>query len=182
MESAPLTQDLVTLGTASVDLWIRSPVDDADLEVNLIEVRPDGQERYLQSGWLRASLRKLAPSATDLWPEHTFVQGDEAMLVPGAWTPARVGICSFGHVFRKGSKIRVTVDTPGDSRAAWQFALKTYPSAVRYDVAHSSAYPSSLVLPVLPGVTSSTPLPACPSLRAQQCRTYLPYTNTPSAP
>ena len=32
-------------------------VDDADLEVNLTEVRPDGQEMYVQSGWLRASYR-----------------------------------------------------------------------------------------------------------------------------
>ena len=37
-----------------------------------------------------------------------------------------------------------------------------------YDIAHSSTYPSSVVLPVLGGVAASTPLPACPSLRAQQ--------------
>jgi hypothetical protein len=35
---------------------------------------------------------------------------------------------------------------------------------------------------VLDGVVSSTPEPACPSLRAQQCRKYAPYTNVPSAP
>jgi predicted acyl esterase len=181
MESAPLPEDLVMLGSGSADLWIRSPVDDADLEINLMEIRPDGQERYVQSGWLRASLRQLAPSATDLWPEHTYLQQDEALLVPGVWTQVRVGICAFGHVFRAGSRIRVTVDTPGDSRAAWQFALKPYPGAVRYDVAHSSAYPSSVLLPVLAGVSATTPLPACPSLRAQQCRTYQAYTNAPSA-
>jgi hypothetical protein len=134
----------------------------------------------VQSGWLRASLRALAPTATELWPEHTFTQADEALLVPGQWTPARIGFCAFGHVFRAGSRLRVTVDTPGDSRAAWEFALKTYPSTVTYDVAHSAPFPSSVVLPVLPGVASTTPLPACPSLRAQQCRTYMPYKNTPS--
>ena len=180
METPALTQDLVMLGTGSVDLWIRSPVDDADLEINLMEIRPDGQERFVQSGWLRASLRALSPTATELWPDHTYLQSDEALLVPGQWTAARVGFCAFSHVFRQGSRIRVTVDTPGDSRAAWEFDLKTYPSTVTYDVAHSSKYPSSVVLPVLPGVASTTPLPACPSLRAQQCRTYMPYENTPS--
>ena len=182
VESAALAEDLVMLGSGSVDLWIRSPVDDADLEVNLTEVRPDGQERYIQSGWLRASLRKLAATATELWPEKTYRQPDEAMLVPGAWTQARVGIAGFSHVFRKGSRIRVSVDTPGDSRAAWQFALKTFPGKVVYDVGQSSMYPSSVVLPVLPGVLATTPLPACPSLRAQQCRKYESYANTPAAP
>lgn len=182
VETAALTEDQVMIGTGSVDLWLRSPVDDADLEVNLMEVRPDGQERYLQSGWLRASLRKTAASATELWPEHTYRQPDEAMLVPGEWTLARVGIAGFSHVFRKGSKIRVTVDTPGDSRAAWLFALKPYPGKVVYDVGQSAMHASSVVLPVLPGVASTTPLPACPSLRAEQCRTYAPYVNTPSLP
>jgi predicted acyl esterase len=183
METPALTQDLVMVGSASVDLWVRSPVaDDADLEINIMEIRPDGQEMYVSTGWLRASLRALAPTATDLWPEHTYTQADEALLVPGQWTAARIGVPAFGHVFRKGSKIRVTVDTPGDSRAAWEFALKTFPGTVTYDIAHSATYPSSVLFPVLDGVVSSTPLPACPSLRAQQCRTYMPYTNTPSAP
>lgn len=181
-ESAALPSDLVMLGSASADLWIRSPVDDADLEVNVMEIRPDGKEMFVQAGWLRASLRKLSTTATDLWPEHTYRQADEALLVPGAWNLARVGIPAFSHVFRAGSRIRVTVDTPGDSRAAWQFALKTYPSAVSYDVAHDSAHPSSVLLPVLGGMSSTTPLPPCPSLRGQQCREYVPYTNVPSQP
>jgi predicted acyl esterase len=181
-ESAPVTEDLVMVGSASVDLWIRSPVDDADLEVNLTEIRPDGQEMYIQSGWLRASLRALSASATDLWPEHTYQQSDEALLVPGEWTPARIGLPGFGHVIRKGSRIRVMVDTPGDSRASWQFALKTFPSPVKYDIAHSAMYPSSVLLPVLPGKTATTPLPPCPSLRAQPCRAYTPYVNTAAAP
>src|SRR6185503_17119524 len=160
--SAPLPQDLVMLGTGSVDLWIRSPVDDADLEVNLSEVRPDGQEMYIQSGWLRASLRKLSATATELWPDHTYRKEDEALLVPGQWTEARVGIAGFSHVFRAGSRVRIVVDTPGDSRVRWQFSLKPFPGTVRYDVAHSSAQPSSVVLPVLQGMTAPSKLPPCP--------------------
>ena len=181
-ESPALTEDLVMLGTASIDLWIRSPVDDADLEVNLTEVRPDGQEMFVQSGWLRASMRKLSSSATELYPAPTYRQEDEALLVPGEWTPVRIGTAGFSHIFRAGSRIRIAVDTPGDSRASWQFALKEFPTTVTYDVAHSSAYPSSIVLPVLEGQASTTPLPPCPSLRGQPCRAYVPYTNTPSAP
>jgi hypothetical protein len=41
--------------------------------------------------------------------------------------------------------------------------------------------PSSLVLPVVPDVTIPTPLPACPSLRSQPCRTYQAFTNQSTA-
>jgi len=179
-ESTSLNGDLVMFGSASADLWVRSPVDDCDLQVSVTEVRPDGQERYIQSGWLRASLRALATDQTDLWPEHTYKQADEALLVPGQWNEARVGIPMFGHVFRKGSKIRVIINTPGGTRAAWTFANKPYSGTVTYDIGHDATHPSSIALPVLSGVSATTPLPACPSLRAEECRTYAAYTNVAS--
>ena len=49
----PLLEDVVLLGPASADLYIQSTADDADLEVMISEVRPDGNEVYITSGWLR---------------------------------------------------------------------------------------------------------------------------------
>ncbi len=57
----PLARDTVLAGTGSVDLWVRSSKPDVDLEVTISEVRPDGEETYVQSGWLRASQRALDP-------------------------------------------------------------------------------------------------------------------------
>ena len=180
-ESAAFTEDQVMLGMASADLWIKSPVDDADLEVNLSEVRPDGNEVYVQSGWLRASFRALAPDATERWPDQTFYAKDMAPLVPAAWTPVRIALAPLGHAFRVGSRLRVSIDTPGDSRAEWRFALKKFPmSDVRYAIGHDAAHPSSIVLPLLPGVPAPTPLPACGTLRGQQCRPWVAYTNAPA--
>lgn len=181
LDSTPLPEPLVMLGTASVDLWLRSPVDDADLEINLTEIRPDGQEMYVQSGWLRASRRGSGPDATALWPAPTFMQADAAPLVPGEWTQVRVGTAGFQHVFRAGSRIRISIDTPGGSRASWFFALKTFPGPVTYEIGHDAAHPTSVALPVLAGVTAPSPLPPCPSLRGQQCRDFAPYLNTTSA-
>ncbi len=57
-----LRHDLAVLGPASADLWLRSTAPDTDLEVVVTEVRPDGQETYVQSGWLaRATARSTAP-------------------------------------------------------------------------------------------------------------------------
>jgi predicted acyl esterase len=179
-ESAPLAADETMLGTGSVDLWVRATVDDADLEVNLSEVRPDGQEMYVQSGWLRASYRGLGPDATELWPSPTYQQKDWKPLVPGEWTQVRVAVAGFQHVFRAGSRIRIMVDTPGDSRAEWRFALKAFSGDPGYAIGHDATHPSSLVLPVLEGVAAPTPLPPCPSLRGQQCRDHQSYANTPA--
>ena len=176
-ESLPLTLDEVMAGTGSVDLWLESTADDADLEVNLTEVRPDGKEMYVQSGWLRASYRKSGPDATELWPAPSFLQQDWQPLVPGAWTQVRVGFAGFHHVFRAGSKIRVLVNTPGGSRAEWRFALKQFAGPVRHTIGHDAQHPSSVVLPLVAGATAPSPLPPCPSLRGQPCRDYAPYPN-----
>src|SRR5207248_1418978 len=80
----------------------------------------------------RASYRGLAPDATELWPDPTYQQKDWKALVPGEWTPVRVAIAGFQHVFRAGSRIRISVDTPGDSRAAWRFAPKTFTDPAHY--------------------------------------------------
>ncbi len=179
--SAPLAKDLLMAGTGSVDLWIRSSATEADLEVNLSEVRPDGQEMYVQSGWLRASQRKLAANATELDPRHTHYQADVQPLVPGQWVEARVRIAPFAHAFRTGSRIRLSVDTPGDSRAEWKFALAKVPAGSTVDVGEDGSHPSSVALPVLEGETVPTPLPPC-SLRGQQCRDYQAYDDVPAPP
>jgi predicted acyl esterase len=176
----PLAADQVMFGNASVDLWLRSQVDDADLEVTITEVRPDGQEMYVQSGWLRASLRGSGPNATPTWPAPTFMEADSKKLVPNEWTSVRVGTAGFQHVFRAGSRIRVSIDTPGDTRAEWRFDLAAFPANTTYEIGVDSTHPTSIALPVVTGVTAPSTLPACPSLRGQQCRAFVPYTNVTS--
>ena len=176
-ETPPLVVDEVMAGTASADLWIESNVDDADLEVNLTEVRPDGKEMYVQSGWLRASYGKPGPDATVLWPANTFEKQDWEPLVPGAWKQIRVGFAGFHHVFRAGSRVRVLVNTPGGSRAEWRFSLKTFPGTATHTIGHDAQHPSSVVLPLVPDLVAPSPLPPCPSLRGQPCRDYAPYVN-----
>src|SRR5262249_48258603 len=53
--TAPLAEDTTIVGPSGVDLWLRSSAADTDLQVTLSEIRPDGLETYVQSGWLRAS-------------------------------------------------------------------------------------------------------------------------------
>jgi predicted acyl esterase len=174
--SAPLAADTTLVGTGSVDLWVRATTPDVDLEVTISEVRPDGNETYVQSGWLRASQRALdAKASTPLLPVQTHTRADAAPLPTGSPTLLRVPLYPFGHPFRSGSRIRIVVQPPGGNRPAWAFHALERPSTVT--VMHSQAYPSKVVLPVVGSVDVSTPLPACNSLRGQPCRNYVPLVN-----
>ncbi len=175
--SAPLAADRVMIGHASADLWIRTDATDVDLEVTLSEVRPDGDEVYVQGGWLRAGHRALRSDATELRPIHTFRFEDYATLPAGEWTLVRVEVMPFAHAFRAGSRIRVAVDTPGDSRAEWRFRTLAYDTPPAIELGHDAAHPSGIALPLVPGVDVPTDLPACGTLRGQPCREYLPAAN-----
>jgi putative CocE/NonD family hydrolase len=168
--SKPFTADTVLLGNASLDLWLASTAPDTDLQVTLTEVRPDGQEMYVQKGWLRASHRKEdAARSTVLRPYQTHARADFAPLVPGAPTPMRVEIFPFGHVVRAGSSIRVWIEAPTLLPELWGFAFLPIP-AVNL-VYHDAKHPSSLVLPVVDGVTvGSARLPDCGTIIRQPCR------------
>ena len=174
--TAPLTDDTVIVGPGSVNLWIKSTSPDTDLEATISEVRPDGQEIYVQSGWLRASQRALADNATDLRPAHSNLEADAADLPTGEFTPVRVELFPFAHPFRAGSRLRLTIDAPGNSRAVWEF--KTIDNGETVTIAHDAEHPSNLVLPVIPGidVPKAAP-PACGSLRGQPCRTWIKAAN-----
>jgi len=167
--SAPLTKDAAVLGSGSLDLWLASTAGDTDLQVTLTEVRPDGQEEYVQTGWLRASHRKLDPKqSTATRPYQTQQQADQEFLTPGTPTPMRIEIFPFGHVFRAGSRIRVWVEGPKFLPELWGFAALPVPATNL--VYHDAAHPSSLALPILSGVTAPVGLPACGSVIRQPCR------------
>ncbi len=169
----PLGQTLVTAGSGSVDLWLESTARDVDLQVTLSEIRPDGQETYVQTGWLRASHRKVDAAASSvLRPVHTYREEDAADLPDGAFAAVRVELFPFAHVFRAGSRVRITVESPGGDRPLWKFDVLPAKGEVRNTIGRSAAYPSRLLLPVLPGIDETAPLPPCPALRGQPCRTY----------
>jgi uncharacterized protein len=167
--SAPLTHDLVVAGPGSLDLWLSSTSRDTDLQATITEVRPDGQEEYVQRGWLRASHRVLDPAkSTVLRPYPTHRRGDVESLVLNRPTFMRLEIFPFAQAFRRGSRIRVWIDAPTGHTGFWAFASQPYPG--RNTILHDRAHPSRLVLGALPGEVAHAPLPACDSIRNQPCR------------
>ncbi|TVS11230.1 MAG: CocE/NonD family hydrolase [Wenzhouxiangella sp.] len=174
--SAPLDSQLVMAGSGSVDLWVASSEPAVDLEVTLTEIRPDGTEMLVQSGWLRTSARALDGSSTALRPRHTHRVEDELPLDPAGFVPVRVELFPFAHVFRADSRIRVTVDGPGGNRWRWGFAPIPGGSDAEVIIAHGPDHPSSVVLPVVGAAVDAGDYPDCSpaefssAVSSQPCR------------
>lgn len=164
-ESGVLESDKLMAGSGGVDLLVSSTHPDTDFQVTLTEVRPDGQEVFVQQGWLRASHRKEDPElSTNLRPYQTHLAADVQPLVPTQPTELSIEIFPFAHAFRAGSKIRVYIEAPHTRPDLWGFALLPTPSV---NTIHTEG--SSVWLPVLEGDRAQTGYPNC-NLRNQPCR------------
>jgi predicted acyl esterase len=161
---------VVLTGTSVAQLRVRLPdgQPDADLEVTLSDLAPDGSETFVQSGWLRLSRRAGAEGNTALNHRISNREPDIQPLDAGEVVDASIGILPFAHVFRRGHRLALTVDTPGASRAEWAFDV--IPEPIRVEVLGGS----ELRLPRVDAETFETfvppDAPACGSLRAQPCR------------
>ena len=167
--SDALDEDVVMAGSGSVDLWLASSETDTDVEVTLIEVRPDGQEMLVQSGWLRASHRALDEDrSTVLAPRHLHTEEAAEPLTAGELTPLRVELFPFAHAFRAGSQIKIAVEAPGGNR--WRWGFDAVPDAGTNEIAHEAAAPSSVALPVIDVDVDLGELPECGTVSSQPCR------------
>lgn len=174
----PLEDDLTLVGPATLELSLQSTADDTDVQVAVSEVRPDGQEMYVQSGYLRASHRALDEErSTELFSMPTYTEEDAEPLPEGEFTTLRVPIGPLAHTFRAGSQLRITITAPGGDRPEWTFDTPETAGDVTNTVRLGGADPSRLILPVVPGVEPGAGLPPCPSLRGQPCRRYEPAGN-----
>ena len=132
--SAPLGKDTTAIGAGAVSLWVKSSTPDVDLQATVSEVRPDGNETFVQNGWIRASERKLATTSenmfkqapTPLEPIPTFSASDVQPMPAGEFVPVTIPLYFEGHAYRAGSRIRVTISAPNGDQPVWSFS-KTQP-------------------------------------------------------
>jgi uncharacterized protein len=176
--TAPLTSNTAVVGAGALHAWIKASTPDVDLQVTISEVRPDGNETFVQSGWLDASERKLdAAQSTLLEPVLSERKADAAPLPKGRFTEVIVPLYYEGHVYRAGSRIRITISAPGGDQPTWAFSDLTPNGRATVMLAHSRSMPSRIILPVVPGVAVPTGYPPCPGLRGEPCRRFQPLVN-----
>jgi predicted acyl esterase len=166
--SAPLAQDMMVYGPGSADLWITANGGDADVQVTVTEVRPDGQEIYVQRGWLRLSNRAIDTArSTPLLPMHLDRPEQLMPLLPGRPVLARVEINKMGHYFRRGSRLRVWIDTPAQTGG---LVFDTFTQKQRIHVLRNAKYDSLLRIGVLKDVKGPQSPLECGVVLMQPCR------------
>jgi uncharacterized protein len=176
--TSPLTTNTAVVGGGALQAWIRSSAPSVDLQVAVSEVRSDGRETFVQNGWLRTSGRKLDPrKSTLLAPVLSLRRSDAAPLPKGRWTEVTVPLYYQGHVYRTGSRIRITIAAPGGDQPVWAFGETSPRGRASVSLRYSRDMPSRMILPVVTGINAATGLPPCPGLRGEACRAYVPFVN-----
>jgi predicted acyl esterase len=176
--TSPLSANTTVIGAGAVHLWVRSSTPNADLQVTVTEVRPDGKETFVQNGWVRANERKLDQrKSTPLEPVLGLRKSDVSPLPSNRFVQVTVPLYYEGHVYRAGSRIRITVSAPNGDQPIWSFGETSPKGRATVAIAFSKKMPSRLTLPVVSGVNVPTGLPPCPGLRGEPCRSYQALVN-----
>jgi hypothetical protein len=174
----PLSSNTTVIGAGAVHLWVRASTKNVDLQATISEIRPDGNETFVQGGWVRANERKLDPKkSTQLEPVLSLRKRAVSALPRGRFVQVTIPLYYEGHVYRAGSRIRVTIAAPNGDQPIWAFAQTSPKRTATVFIAHSRRMPSRLILPVVPGVSVPTGYPPRPGLRGEPCRTYQPLVN-----
>ena len=167
-----LSRDTTVVGAGSVTAWVRSSKRDVDLQATISELRPDGKETFVQSGWVRASERKLdRRRSTRLEPVLSLRERDVEPMPRGRFTKVTIPLYYQGHAYRAGSRIRVVISAPNGDQPIWAFS-RTRPGTggAKVEIRSTRRRPSRLELPVIKQLDAPTELPPCPGLRGEPCR------------
>ena len=181
--SPPLKQSKAVIGAGAVYAWVKSSTPDLDLQATITEVRPDGNEVFVQNGYLRSSMRKLSHDtnnvmktpSTELEPQLSMLAKDVEPMPQDRFVRVAIPLYYQGHAYRAGSRLRVTIAAPNGQQPIWSFS-HTRPALGKTSdvkVIFSPTKQSFVVLPIVDDVEVPEQYPPCPSLRNQPCREYV---------
>lgn len=139
-----LDLDLEVVGPVEMVLYAASSAKDTDFIVRLCDVYPDGRSIFLCEGMLRARYRK-------------GVEGDTVeMLEPNEPTELRIRCYPAANVFKRGHALRLDVTSSSFPRFSRNLntgedvGRSTRIEVAKQSVLHTAAYPSHVLLPVVP--------------------------------
>lgn len=140
--SAPLPTDLETTGPISVVLYAATDGPDTDWTAKLVDVSPTGYAKNLCDGIIRARYRKGFDQPELLEANKVY-----------AYT---IDVGVTGNVFRQGHRIRLEISSSNFPRfdrnpnTGHPYGLDSDLRSAAQTIHHSRAYPSHLLLPVIP--------------------------------
>ena len=170
-QSTPFKNATTIVGPATLDLWLRSSTPVVDLQATITEVRPSAnQEEYVTSGFMRSSNQVDASDSTALFTDPTYRGNDTKSLSPSSYKRVKIPIDPIVHTFRPGTALRIVISAPGGDRPIWEFATLDNGQSATVGLGGGAA--SALVVNAVTGVSATSNLPPCNSLRGEPCRNY----------
>lgn len=142
--SEPLEQDLEVIGPVDATLYAASSARDTDFLLRLCDVHPDGRSIFVTEGIIRARYRGS-------------LEGESVeLLEPDEVAEYRIRLYPVANTFRRGHRIRLDVTSSSFPRFSRNLntgedvGTGTRMEVARQSVLHTPAYPSHVVLPVVP--------------------------------
>ena len=172
--TAPLAEDILVIGPASLTLHASIDQEDTNWIVVLKDVGPDvsvqtareGErsvpsglpERELTRGWLKASHRAVDPARSTPWaPWHPLTREAQLPVVPGEVTEYQIEILSSANLFEKGHRICLDITSldlstgvAGETNVEYIANHVCSSKTVLHKVYHDARRLSSLLLPIVP--------------------------------
>jgi len=166
--SEPMAEDTAVLGAPLVTLYASLEEKDTDFMVALHDVDEQKNVTYMQRGFLRASHRAVDAAKSGL--HEAYHPSDKVEeLKPGQVYEFKIALFAVGQVLRRGHRLELAVMAPPTVPLPhWGFSLLPLPGQVQ--IHHSAEHPSTIELPILPGLKAQAPAPGCGSLKLQPCR------------
>ena len=141
--SAELTEAVEVTGPITMKLYASTSAKDTDWTAKLVDVSPDGFARNVQDGILRARYRDA------IGKQGTLIES-------GKIYEYTIDIWATSNTFLPGHRIRLEVSSSNFPRFDRNLntgedpATGTRMTVAKQTVYHSTAYPSHVVLPVIP--------------------------------
>lgn len=141
----PVREDMEVSGPIALKLWVSSETDDMDIVAHLRDIAPDGSVDSLADGWLKVSRRKLDEELTRHF--RPFHAHDEVQkMVPGEVYEVDVEIWPISHVFKKGHRLWLDIDSSGGGF----YKYARYKNGKKNTIHLGGEYNSYIQLPIIP--------------------------------
>ena len=138
----PVENDLEITGPIKVHLFAASNSVDTDFTAKLVDVRPDGYSQNLQDGIIRARYRTSA--------------AQPSLITPGQVYEYTIDLWATSHLFKAGHRLRLDLSSSNFPRfdrnpnTGAPIGIDPRLEPAQQTIHHSSAYPSHIVLPIIP--------------------------------
>ena len=153
-ETAPATSRTAFSGPLNADLSVSTTGTDGLISVSVEDVAPNGSVDRITGGWQTLRHRAVIPSRSRtlngqvVQPWHPFTREAEQAVVPGRIYRVPVEVFPTGAVIEKGHRLRVTVHSYDVPHLLPNVKQLVRGVAGVVTVHHTTANPSTLVLPV----------------------------------